>query len=173
MRGSRFAGALLVAAALLGGAAARAEVTLYHSTGFVDSQTMATSVNCSNLGPGESDLIVRFYGPGGSLACQVTYTNLAAGATATISTRATGLYVDTAFCATAPAVAGGSLEIQVDDASAERLACAVRLLAASGTQPAFAEKLPLFNRSWVPIRLVIFEGGFEAGSTIGWSIAVP
>lgn len=173
MGAARWIAGLAVAGWVGAGSGASGVVTIYRSTGIADSPYVATSVTCYNLGPGTTDIGVRFYSPAGSLACEVTKSAVAAGATVTVSSRLTGLFFDDAVCASAPALIGGTLEVVVNDASAERIRCAVRMLAPAGIPPAFALAMPVFNRSWIPLELLIFESGFEAGSTIDWSASAP
>lgn len=173
MCGSRRIAGLALALCVGTGSGASGVVTVYRATGFADSTEVATSVTCHNLGPGSSDIGVRFYDGNGALVCAVNRATVAVGATETISSRVTGLLYEHAVCATPPAALGGRLEVEVDNASTQHLPCTLRLVAPSGTQPAFALLLPFYSRNWIPLADSIFESGFEGASTVDWSARVP
>jgi len=173
MRASRGIAGLAVALGVGAGSGASGAVTVYRSTGFVDSSYAATSVTCYNPGPGSSDVGVRFYSGGATLACEATVTAVASGATVTISSRPTGLLYEHAVCETAPGLSGGWLAVVVNDTAAQRIRCAVRLLAPTGAQPAFALLLPVYSRSWILMADYVFESDFETGGTVDWSVKVP
>lgn len=173
MRSASRRAALGLAAALAAAAAAPATVTIYRAVGAVDFLYGATVVHCTNLGPGPTDLDLRFYDGAGTEVCWEILAAVPAGATRTLASRYTFAFNETAACQPEPELAGGALAIGVDDASAERVLCTVQVVDVLHPSPIWAEKLPLFNRDWIPLSELIFESGFEPGSTIDWNLTAP